>query len=102
MLEDEAQDQDWKPIDIKYALHKKGLSLRKLSRDNGYQNPNSVCKAFQKPWPKAEGIIAKALGVKPEIIWPSRYDGRRPKRGIGGKPCHKATPEYPKQPPLAT
>ncbi len=96
------ENQDWHPADIKCALHKKGLTLRKLSKDNGYKNQNSVAKAFQQPWPKAERIIAKALEVEPEVLWPSRYDHRRPKRGIGGKPCHKAKTEYPCQGVSAT
>ncbi|WP_422615632.1 helix-turn-helix domain-containing protein [Photorhabdus hindustanensis] len=25
-------------------------------------------------WPKGERIISNALGVAPEIIWPSRYE----------------------------
>jgi Ner family transcriptional regulator len=26
-----------------------------------------------RPWPKGEAIIANAIGVKKEVIWPSRY-----------------------------
>lgn len=96
------EDQDWHPADIKCALHKKGLTLRQLSLDNGYKNHNSVAKAFQRPWPKAERIIAKALEVDPEKLWPSRYDHRRPHRGIGGKPSHKPKAEYPGQGVSAT
>lgn len=45
--------------------------------------------AIWRPWPKAERIIAEALGVPPEQIWPSRYhpDGSprsgRGERGLG-------------------
>lgn len=37
-------------------------------------------------WPKMEELIAKAIGVTPQEIWPSRYneDGT-PKRGLRGK-----------------
>lgn len=96
------EDQDWHPADIKCALHKKGVTLRKLSLDNGYLDRNSLSKALRRPWPKAEGIIAAALGTSPETLWPSRYDHRRPLRGIGGKPSHKPKPEYLSQPVSAT
>ncbi|EEJ2444476.1 helix-turn-helix domain-containing protein [Salmonella enterica subsp. enterica serovar 13,23:y:e,n,z15] len=32
------------------------------------QRSSSFC-----PWPKGERLIAEALGVAPEKIWPSRY-----------------------------
>lgn len=81
--------QDWHPADIKAALEKKGWSLRRLSQHNGY-NPNMLKAALARPYPNAERLIAGAIGVSPETIWPSRYDERRPKRGIGGAPTHKS------------
>lgn len=41
-------------------------------------------QALKHPWPRAERIIADALGRAPQAIWPSRYhpDGR-PKSGRG-------------------
>lgn len=68
--------QDWHPADIVSALHKKGISLRQLSVDHGFA-PNTLGNATKRPYPKAEAIIAKALGVKPETIWPSRYGKHR-------------------------
>ncbi|WP_162265502.1 helix-turn-helix domain-containing protein, partial [Salmonella enterica] len=29
--------------------------------------------ALNRRWPKGERLIAEALGVAPEKIWPSRY-----------------------------
>ncbi|MEA6566310.1 helix-turn-helix domain-containing protein, partial [Salmonella enterica subsp. enterica serovar Muenster] len=29
--------------------------------------------AFNRRWPKGERLIAEALGIAPEQIWPSRY-----------------------------
>jgi Ner family transcriptional regulator len=80
--------QDWHPADIKAALEKKGWSLRRLSQHHGY-SPDMVKTALVRPYPNAERIIAQALGLAPETIWPSRYDERRPLRGIGGAPTHK-------------
>jgi len=63
---------DWHPADIVAALSKRGTSLRKLSAERGYA-AGSLRKALRHPWPKAEAVIAEALGVHPAVLWPSRY-----------------------------
>lgn len=65
--------QDWHKSDIKAALEKKGLTLKGLSISNGYRSVDAAAQALQRPYPKMERILAKAIGVKPETIWPSRY-----------------------------
>ncbi|WP_082439176.1 helix-turn-helix domain-containing protein [Alloalcanivorax xenomutans] len=83
--------KDWHPADIKAALEKAGWSLRRLSIHHGYSQgmlKNALCR----PYPNAEQIIAAAIGKRPEDIWPSRYDERRPLRGIGGAPSHRSGP----------
>ncbi|EAX0920990.1 transcriptional regulator, partial [Salmonella enterica] len=32
-----------------------------------------LTNALNRHWPKGERLIAEALGVAPEQIWPSRY-----------------------------
>jgi Ner family transcriptional regulator len=64
---------DWHPADLIAALKKRQLSLKQLSRDHGYA-PDVLKVALRRPYPKAERIIAAALGVAPEVIWPSRYN----------------------------
>ncbi len=75
--------QDWHRADITCGLWKLGTSMQKLSREHGYKS-GSLRLAITMPWPRAERIIAEALGVQPHHIWPSRYhpDGR-PKSGRG-------------------
>ena len=79
---------DWHPADVICALTKAGWSLRSLSAYHGYAR-KSLQVALRKPWPRAERLIAEALGLHPQGIWPSRYraDGspksRRGERGIG-------------------
>ncbi|MBV7315482.1 helix-turn-helix transcriptional regulator [Shewanella sp. NIFS-20-20] len=58
--------------DIIAALKKKGISMSKLSRDNGLAS-TTLANALDRPWPKGERIIAKALGLTPSEVWPSRY-----------------------------
>lgn len=65
--------QDWHRADIVAALRKAGWSLRKLATHHGYKQPTTLIKALDRPWPKGERLIASAIGVAPEAIWPSRY-----------------------------
>lgn len=74
---------DWHPWDIKAALGKKGYSLVRLARENGYAK-TSPSEALRKPWPAMEELIANTIGVKPWDIWPSRYDqSNQPLRRYG-------------------
>jgi Ner family transcriptional regulator len=74
-------ENDWHPADVLAALKKRGHSLAGLSVANGY-HPTAAGKALKLPWPAMERIVADALGVTPQTIWPSRYDdeGRPRKR----------------------
>lgn len=65
---------DWHPADVIAALRKRGHSLKALAIENGY-HPTAACKALKRPWPAMQHIIAEAIGVAPETIWPSRYIG---------------------------
>lgn len=86
--------QDWHPAHVVAALRIAGWSLRKLSAHHGL-SPTALKNALVKPWPKAERLIAEAIGeVKPWQLWPSRYnvsvdaDGNEigvPNRGAPGR-----------------
>lgn len=65
--------QDWHKADIKAALEKAGWSLRQLSLHHKY-SPWALQRALFRPWPKAERLLAEAIGMKPEQLWPSRYN----------------------------
>ncbi len=67
--------RDWYPAEIKCALEIKEKTLRDLSRENGL-HPDTLKAALRVPYPKAEKIIAEALGMRPEEIWPLRYAKR--------------------------
>ncbi|ETS32593.1 DNA-binding protein [Photorhabdus temperata] len=64
--------QDWHPADIIAGLKKKGITLAALSRSAGLAS-STLANALTRHWPKGERIIADALGISSEIIWPSRY-----------------------------
>lgn len=67
------KQQDWHRADIKAALEKAGWTLRKLAVANGYV-AGVMCHPLNQQYPKAEAIIAKAIGETPQAIWPSRYN----------------------------
>lgn len=87
-----AAPQDWHSADVVAAVRKAGWSLQQLGFANGYTHRSALALALRKPYPKAEAIIADALGVEPRVIWPSRYntDGTTNRRR-GPAPMRPAT-----------
>jgi Ner family transcriptional regulator len=80
--------EDWHWKDVLAALHKRGWSLRQVGMAEGYPDGAALGEAARRPYPKAEAILARYLGVDhPMRIWPSRYglDGR-PNRRHGPPP----------------
>lgn len=71
-MDKETNNADWHRIDIVAALHKKGISLAQLSVKEGLA-ASTLRNAMRVKYPKAEKIIADAIGVEPSVIWPSRY-----------------------------
>jgi len=63
---------DWHPADIIAALRKRGTTLAATSRAAGLSS-STLSNALSRPWPKGEILIADAVGVAPEVIWPGRY-----------------------------
>lgn len=91
-----ASQEDWHPADIHAALRKAGWSLRQLALHHGYASKSGLGNAIHKPYPKAERIIATALGLKPQQIWPSRYDRTgKPARVAGFRPLRPANASRP-------
>lgn len=72
--------KDMHKADIIAALRKKGLSLTSLAINNQL-NKYACRQALHRPYAAAEEVIAEALGVPVQKIWPSRYndDGTRKK-----------------------
>ena len=80
--------EDWHRADVVAGLRKKGWSLRQLSKEAGLSE-STLKTALDRPYPKAERIIAAAIGVTPETIWPTRYEKRHFK------------PAFPSVPPVS-
>lgn len=73
-----ASHQDWHPADVVAALHKRGVTLRKIAAQHGVSG-EAVVKALRERNLPSEKRIADAIGIPPQAIWPSRYnpDGSR-------------------------
>lgn len=79
-------DWDWR--DVLHALHKAGWSLRQVGIAEGYPDGAALGETARRPYPKAEAILARYIGIKhPMEIWPSRYDySGKPNRRRGPAP----------------
>lgn len=83
----DAKQKDWHPADIQAELHKCGKTFSELAKANGYKSLASIRVAIDRPFPKAEAIIAAAIHKQPMEIWPSRYDSSgKSNRRAGAKP----------------
>jgi len=56
-----------------YQLSIRGRSLAAVAREHGIMR-QTIYQVFLRPYPRAEKIIADALGLRPQDLWPSRYD----------------------------
>ena len=65
-------NKDWHQADIIAAIKKKGTTMAAVSRRAGLSS-STLSNALTRKWPKGERLIAEAIGVKAETIWPSRY-----------------------------
>lgn len=72
--------EDWHPADVVCALRKAGWSLRRLSAHHGYHPKSLQVAAYAGKWPAGERLIAAALGLTAQEIWPARYAERSAKR----------------------
>jgi len=75
--------RDWHRADIIAALKKRGLTLSGLSRQSGLSS-TTLSNTLVRPWTKGEMLIAQALNMKAEQIWPSRYRDR-----VNNKPIQR-------------
>lgn len=66
---------------IKFQLEMKGFSLGRIAKEMRMTRMGAQL-ALWRQYPRAEVAIAKRLGMKPEAIWPERYDAN-------GKPVRK-------------
>jgi Ner family transcriptional regulator len=70
---------DWHPADVVAALKKRSLSISEVARRLGIK-PSTAWHALRVPYPRVEREIAAAIGVPPDVIWPTRWAKRERQR----------------------
>jgi Ner family transcriptional regulator len=78
ILSDPEKRRAW----IIWQLSLKNMTCADLAREQGVTR-NAVYAAFTRPYPKMEAIIAKALGMAADKLFPERYTNGVPNRVIG-------------------
>lgn len=71
-MSDMDKSGDWPAARVRAELVSRDISLRSISRAANL-NDAAASTALRRPFPRAEAAIAKALGMEPFQIWPSRY-----------------------------
>ncbi len=66
--------RDWDAIDVKAALHKRGITLKMIAMKHGLTSTSTLSVALSRHYPRSEARIAAALDLSPKDIWPSRYN----------------------------
>lgn len=61
---------------VLYQLQIRGLSFAEIARRNGNARRDLPRMAFDMPYPKWEKIVAAAIDMEPEELWPERYAKR--------------------------
>lgn len=69
------------PEQIKALVRMTGVSLEQVSIAHGYSK-GFLSAALKRPLYRAEQIIARLVSIKPQHLWPDRYDP-------SGKPLHR-------------
>ena len=54
-------------------IKEKGKTLSQLSIEAGL-HPRTLGNVLDRKYPKGEKIIADFVGMKPEEVWPTRYE----------------------------
>lgn len=67
-----ASFSDWHKETIMAEVRKIHGSLAELSRQHGLAS-GTLTNTLSRNWVRGEEIIAQAIGISPEVIWPSRY-----------------------------
>ena len=85
--------EDWHREDIKARIRKTGITMAALVRQHRLHDA-AANKVLLHSWPRVEAIVAERLGIKPQEIWPSRYDDiGAPLRGLHASARHNLSGE---------
>ena len=74
---------------VVYRVSLKGLSLAHFARKAGVTR-TCLYSAFRHPYPRMEKVIADAVGLTPQILFPERYNADGLPVARRGRPINSA------------
>jgi len=89
ILADPKKRRSW----VMYQLHMQGKSLAQVGKDNGVNTRQSLYETFRKPYPRVEKVIADAVDLTPQQLFPERYDAD----GLPNRPMGRRKKSIPKR-----
>ena len=88
LLRDPRKRRAW----VIYQVSIQGRSLAAVAREVGVKK-QTLYRAFDVPYPRMEKIIADAVGLKPQELFPERYDADGLPNRRMGRPRKNSTAE---------
>lgn len=70
---------------IKYQIHMQGRTMAQVAAAAGVDR-RTLYTVFQKPYPRMEKVVADALGLMPQELFPERYDADGLPNRMRGRP----------------
>lgn len=90
LLSDPTRNYERRRAWIIYQLKLRGESLASVARKSG-RSRNATTRAMISPYPAAEKVIADALGLEPQELFPERYDADGLPNRPRGRPKGRAS-----------
>lgn len=79
---------NWSKQKILFRLREAGTTAAALAEKAGCSRQNFY-GALERPYPKVQGIVAAALGVERQEIWPEFYDESGRRRLLAAAPAYR-------------
>lgn len=83
-------DPDKRRAWIKYRVHLTGRSMAQVAAAAGVKR-SCLYSVFLKPYPRMEMVIATAIGLTPQVLFPERYNEDGLPTRIMGRPKKSIT-----------
>ncbi len=79
---------------VLFQVKLQGRSLAQIGKENGIATRQNIYETFRRPYPRIEKIIAEAVGLTAQELFPERYgpDGL-PNRPMG-RPKKSLIPKH--------
>lgn len=80
---------NWTRTTILFELRKRGLTAAAVAAQAGLSR-HTVYSAIERPYPRVHDLIAEAIGIPRETIWPQFYTAAGDRRRLIRKTARAA------------